>query len=117
MLKRPVTVVEVEPFPRLAERVWSEDERLEFVDFIAWHADDGEVIPGLSGIRIIRWRREGIGKRGGVRVVYFFYDEELPVYLLRIYAKSEKSDLSAVEKKLLRPFAESVKRMRKGKLQ
>lgn len=72
MLERPVTVVEVEPFPRLASQIWSDEERLAFIDFIAWHADAGDVVPGLAGIRKIRWRREGTGKRGGVRVVYFF---------------------------------------------
>ena len=117
MLGRPITVVEVEPFPCLAARIWSDDERLEFIDFIAWHAEAGDVVPGLSGIRKIRWRRGGTGKRGGVRVIYFFYDDKLPVYLLRVYAKSERSDLSPEEKKLLRPFAEGLKRLRKGKVQ
>lgn len=117
MLGRPVTVVEVEPFSRLAERIWAEEERLAFIDFIAWNADEGAVIPGLSGIRKIRWGREGIGKRGGVRVIYFFFDDEMPVYLLRVYAKSEKADISAAEKKILKPFAELLKGLRKGRLQ
>jgi hypothetical protein len=42
MLERPVTVVEVEPFPRLASQIWSDEERLAFIDFTAWHADDGD---------------------------------------------------------------------------
>lgn len=113
MLERPLTVVEVEPFPQLASKIWSEEERVEFIDYIAWHADAGQVIPGLSGIRKIRWSRQGSGKRGGVRVIYFFYDQDLPVYLLRIFAKNERADLTNDEKKALRPFAEALKRMRK----
>jgi len=64
-----VTVVEVEPFASKAAKIWTEEERLDFIGFIAWNPLVGDVIPGSGGIRKIRWSREGMGKRGGVRVV------------------------------------------------
>lgn len=50
----PITVVEVEPFPSRADQVWSEEERLEFVAFIAFNPMAGEIIPGSSGLRKVR---------------------------------------------------------------
>lgn len=109
MFTRPVVVVHVESFARLAARVWSAEEHEAFVDFIALNADAGEVIPGLGGIRKIRWSRAGIGKRGGSRVVYYLYNEKAPIYLLKVYAKGQKADLSADEKKALRKAADVLK--------
>lgn len=109
MLTRPVVVVQTDLFLRLAARVWAADEHEAFVDFIASNADLGEVIPGLGGIRKIRWSRSGMGKRGGSRVVYFFHNEDAPIYLLKVYAKGAKADLNAEEKKALRKAAELLK--------
>ena len=64
------TVVETPTFSRLAEAYWSEEERLEFVSFIAHNPLSGAVVPGSGGVRKVRWTRPGAGKRGGVRVVY-----------------------------------------------
>ena len=93
----PITVVEVEPFPSKADQVWNEEERLEFITFIAHNPLAGEVIPGSGGVRKVRWSRQGKGKRGGVRVIYYFHDESAPLFLLTVYAKSRKDNLSAAE--------------------
>jgi hypothetical protein len=73
------------------------------------NVDRGDVIPGLAGVRKIRWSREGVGKRGGTRVVYFFYNESAPIYLLKVYAKGQAADLNAEEKKTLRKASELLK--------
>ena len=52
------------------------------------------IIPGTGGVRKLRWRLEGRGKRGGGRVVYFHYDAGMPLFALTAYAKNERSDLS-----------------------
>jgi hypothetical protein len=109
MVTRPITVAQTELFLRQAARVWSPEEQEAFIDFIALNPEAGDVIPGLGGIRKVRWSREGIGKRGGSRVVYFFYDEDAPIYLLQIYAKGAKSDLSNDDKKVLRAAAATLK--------
>ncbi len=65
------TVAETEVFQRYASALWSDDERGSFVDWIAANPKVGDVIPGSGGCRKVRWGREGMGKRGGARVIYF----------------------------------------------
>jgi hypothetical protein len=104
-----ITVAETPLFMRQAERIWSHAEHDEFVDYIAGNPEAGDVVPETGGIRKVRWSREGAGKRGGVRVVYFFHDLDRPLYLLMIYAKARKEDLSAVEKRTVRQLAAVLK--------
>ena len=66
------TVVESDTFQRLWPLYWTEDERGAFASFLASHPDAGDVIVGTGGLRKVRWSRAGSGKRGGVRVIYFF---------------------------------------------
>ena len=114
MERVPITVVEVEPFPAKAADVWNEDERLEFISFIANNPDAGDLIPGSGGVRKVRWSRPGTGKRGGVRVIYYFHDESIPLFLLTVYPKSRKDDLSAAELKAIKQ-AVSILRSTYGK--
>ncbi len=81
-------------FSRFAADYWTEDERGEFVAWIAAHPEAGNVIPGSGGVRKLRWSRSGMGKRGGVRVIYYnrFADNE--IWLLLIYAKSARDNIS-----------------------
>ena len=65
------TVIETPTFQKQADRLWSEDERLEFVAWIAANPTIGDVIPGADGARKVRWALPGQGKRGGARVIYF----------------------------------------------
>src|ERR1700751_6346447 len=95
MRTRPVTVAERAVFMRQAGALWTEDERFEFVDFIARNPEAGYLIPGSGGVRKVRWGRRGSGKRGGVRIIYFYHDPGMPLYLLMIYAKARRDDLSA----------------------
>jgi len=95
MRTRPIAVAETAVFMRQASALWTEDERLEFVDFIARNPEAGDLIPASGGVRKIRWGRRGSGKRGGVRIIYFYHDPAMPVYLLMIYAKARRDDLSA----------------------
>ena len=81
-----------------AATLWDEKERQELVDFIAVNPLAGAEIIGTGGMRKIRWTRAGMGKRGGARVIYFYYNETAPVYLLTVYAKSKKEDLSRRKK-------------------
>ena len=79
------------------------------MDFIAANPEEGDVIPETGGIRKVRWRRQGSGKRGGVRVIYFYHDAEMPLYLLMIYAKARQEDLSPDEKKRVRELVAAIK--------
>jgi len=113
-VSEPLTVVEVEPFPSKAVRVWGEEELLEFISYIAFHPAAGALIPGGGGLRKVRWSRPGKGKRGGVRVVYYFHDASLPLFLMTMYAKSQKANLTSRELKIMRKLVAEL-RLKYGK--
>ena len=67
----------------------------------------GDLIPGTGGLRKIRWRLPGQGKRGGARVIYYWRTSHSQILLLAIYGKGTKSDLTAAAKRLMRHIVES----------
>ena len=79
-------------FQRYAESIWSEDERLEFISWLALNPNAGALIPGTGGCRKVRWSRSGQGKRGGTRIVYFNLTEAV-IWLLIVYTKSKFDNL------------------------
>ncbi len=87
------TVIETPTFQRQPEKLWSDDERFEFIGWIATHPEAGDVIPGADGARKLRWSRAGHGKRGGVRVIYFNFAEDGTVVLVMLYAKADRADV------------------------
>ena len=89
------TVAETELFSRYAADYWTEAELGEFVAWIAMNPEAGDVIPGSGGCRKVRWTRRGMGKRGGVRVIYLNRLPEGKIWLLLIYGKSAKEDIPA----------------------
>ena len=104
-----MTVAETAPFVRQAAKLWTEDDRNAFVDFIAANPDAGDVIPDTGGLRKVRWGRRGIGKRGGVRIIYFYHDDSMPLYLLLIYAKTERENWTGDEKRHAKALTESIR--------
>ena len=71
------------------------------------------MIAGAGGVRKVRWSRAGTGKRGGVRVVYFYHDAKRPLYLLMVYAKARQEDLSPEEKRNVRELTALLKGQQK----
>jgi hypothetical protein len=97
-----MTVVETPSFMRDAKGLLSEDERSELISFLAANPDSGDLMPETGGIRKIRWGARGVGKRGGVRAVYFYHNESIPLFLLNVFAKNEKANLTKAERNELR---------------
>ena len=89
------TVIETPTFSRLAADYWTEQECGKFVSWLAQNPEAGDVIPGSGGCRKLRWSRKGMGKRGGVRVIYFNRLESGEIWLLLIYAKSVRKNIPA----------------------
>src|ERR1039458_5336987 len=81
-------------------------ERAELVLYLAYNPTVGDVIPGSGGVRKLRWGLEGRGKRGGARVIYFFHDTEMPLYLFSAYAKNEREYLEQSEVKAYKKLSE-----------
>ena len=96
-------------FLRQGADLWTDEERSEFVDFIARNPEVGNVIPQSGGVRKVRWRRQGSGKRGGVRVIYFYHDPSMPLYLLMIYAKAQRDDLSPDAKRTVQGLVATLR--------
>ena len=88
------TVIETPTFQKQAEKLWSEIERLGFIDWIAQHPLAGDAIPGAGGARKVRWAASGRGKRGGARVIYFNIDAQGVVLLVAVYAKAEQDTIA-----------------------
>ncbi len=82
---------------------------MKFVEYIAHNAEAGDLIPDTGGVRKVRWRRKGTGKRGRTRVIYFYHDPQMPVSLMIIYAKAQREDMTADEKKQVRGLATALK--------
>ncbi len=91
------TVIETPTFQKQTERLWTEDERLAFIYWIAVNPLSGDVIPGADGARKVRWSSGGRGKSGGARVIYFNLTEQEVVLLVAIYAKTERTNMLASE--------------------
>jgi hypothetical protein len=106
---RLITVAETPLFVRQAEKVWNDEEREAFVTFIAANPEVGDVIPDTGGVRKVRWARAGSGKRGGTRVIYFYHDANRPLYLLLVYAKARRENLSSDEKRDVRKLVAILK--------
>lgn len=70
----------------------------------------GNVIPGSGGLRKLRWGRQGIGKRGGVRIIYLWIPEIVVGYMVLVYAKSEADDLSRTVVREIKVQAEIVRK-------
>ena len=99
-------------------------ETSEFTRYLPSHLDDdsyaalqtllsvrpnaGDIIRGSGGIRKIRWRSKGRGKRGGSRVIYYWLVSEGHIYLLTLYGKGVQDDLTPAERAAWRKVVEEI---------
>lgn len=103
------TVVETRHFILRVEKLLSEIERHELIDFIAGHPLKGDVVMGTGGLRKVRFGRGARGKSGGVRAIYYYYNADHPIFLLEIFEKSEKADLTRAERNALAKVVTELK--------
>jgi hypothetical protein len=109
IMTKPITIAETTVFRRFVESEWTEAEYTAFIRFIAYQPDAGDLVPGTGGLRKVRWSKPGAGKRGGVRVIYFYHDPEMPLFLLIGYAKGDQADLSSAQRKRLSEIMQAIK--------
>lgn len=93
-----LTVAELPEYLRTADKLLSATERRAIVDHLAAQPAAGDLIEGTGGVRKLRWARDGRGKSGGVRVIYYFHSGAMPLYLLTMFAKNERTNLSKAER-------------------
>jgi hypothetical protein len=100
------TIVELPEFRRRATSLLSDAEQQELIDYLSSYPRSGDLLRDTGGIRKLRWGRGGRGKSGGVRVIYYYHDERIPLYLLTLFGKNEKANLSKAERNDLAKLVE-----------
>lgn len=98
---------ETHRFVKRAEKLLGAERLSELQLYLCRFATDGAIIPNSGGIRKLRWAVSGRGKRGGARIIYYFADAAGRVFLLDIYAKNEKENLTAKELNELKDAVEN----------
>ena len=94
--------IESTRFTKLVRELLSEDQYQELQKFLMSRADLGAIIPGSGGLRKLRWGVTGRGKRGGIRIIYYWKGASGRLHLLHLYLKNVTSDLSQHEFLMLR---------------
>ena len=89
-----LTIAELPEYIRRAEKLLMISERSEIINYLAALPKAGDLVEGTGGIRKLRWGRGAQGKSGGVRVIYYVHSEKMPLYLLTLFAKNERANIS-----------------------
>ncbi len=89
------TFIESSVFERIRAVYLDDDEYSELQQALVLDPEAGEVVPGSGGVRKLRWRRRGIGKRGGLRVIYFVRYRPNQFWMLTVYAKAKQENVPA----------------------
>ena len=98
--------IETEFFTEDVRKLLDDGEYHRLQLFMAQHPDCGVLIQDTGGLRKIRWRSRGKGKRSGVRIIYFYQSHKFETRLLLIYQKGIKDDITPQEKAILRMLNE-----------
>ena len=94
-------IVELPNFTKLVVSFLSDDEYKELQNHLIKHPKSGDLIPKTGGLRKVRWAGSGKGKRGGLRVIYFWVSSDDEIVMVSIYKKSDKDDLTKDQYKIL----------------
>jgi hypothetical protein len=101
-----VYVVETSIFTKKIQTLLNNEDYQEFQIALVNRPSAGVIIPGSGGLRKVRWARPGSGKRGGVRVIYYWAVKEDQILMLFVFAKNEQDDLLPNQLRILRKLIE-----------
>lgn len=104
-----ITVVETKAFEARTKGRMTPAEVTALIELLAAEPESGDLMEGTGGLRKVRFAVGGKGKSGGVRVVYYHYNETMPVFLLTVFAKNEKDNLSKAERNALAKVAKAIR--------
>ncbi len=100
--------IETPTFTRLLANLLSDDEYADLQNVLVENPERGDILKGGGGIRKLRHALPGGGKSGGVRVIYYWLRDDGQIYMLLIYPKSKKDNLTDRETALLREFVKDI---------
>lgn len=109
------TIIEFSPFTREASKHLDAEETGNLISFISFNPKKGALITGSGGFRKLRWKKEGTGKSGGVRVVYLYINDEYSIFAIALYGKNEQANLSKAEINELYNIAQAIKGVRNAR--
>ena len=89
------TFIESAVFERVRDVYFDDDEYAELQQFMMETPEAGKVVPGSGGVRKLRWKRKGMGKRGGLRVIYYVRYRPNEFWMLTLYAKAKQENVPA----------------------
>lgn len=101
--------VELKPFRDDVEKILDYSEFRHLQQMLIDNPEAGTIMPGTGGFRKLRFPLQGQGKRGGARVIYYWFDAWDRIYLVYLYKKGKKDNLTAAQKKQLRGLAEALR--------
>ncbi len=103
-----VEFIETRDFERHRESYLNDDEFAALQFWLMAYPEAGDIMKGSGGVRKIRWKAKGKGKRGGLRVIYFLKSKDDEIFLLSIFHKSEVSDLTKDEIRALKKLVKEL---------
>ena len=103
-----LTVIETPSFIKDAKKLMDEEERDALIYYLASTPNAGVLIKGTGGVRKVRWMRDEIGKSGAFRVIYFFHSMDIPLFMLNVFAKNEKVNITQAEKNELKKLTDML---------
>ncbi|SRR5712691_5471528 len=108
--------IEAPVFTRHVSEYLDDDEYHELQNQLARNPELGDLMPGTGGFRKLRWAdtARGKGRRGGLRIIYYYFMADQQIWLMTLYGKDEASDLTPKEKKALKSAIEAELHSRQG---
>jgi mRNA-degrading endonuclease RelE of RelBE toxin-antitoxin system len=101
-----MVIIETPIFTRKLKTLLPDDEYRKLQHELVLRPDAGDIIPGSGGIRKLRWGGSGRGKRGGFRVIYYWFPQKDVILMLLMYPKSKQDDLTSDQLKTLKRIIE-----------
>jgi hypothetical protein len=101
-----MVIIETSLFTKRIKELMTDELYSELKNTLVAYPESGKLIQGSGGLRKIRWGIASKGKRGGVRAVYYFANGKNQIFMLMVYAKNERSNLTKEQLSLLKKVAE-----------
>jgi hypothetical protein len=100
--------IELSLFSRYRDSYFSDEQFADLQKHLLKNPQAGVVVPGSGGVRKLRWQRPGMGRRGGLRVIYYLQDEKDRIWLLTVYGKSARENITAKDLRQLREVVDNA---------
>mgnify|MGYP006318079317 FL=1 len=95
-------IIETSVYTEDITKLLTDEEYQELQKFLVEHPKSGDVIQSSKGLRKLRWKLKNKGKSGGIRNIYYYYEEQYTLYMIYVYEKSKTEDLTPKQIEMLR---------------